>query len=133
MIERQLLFSVTKKDLRIDTFKVGGNGGQHRDKTDAGVRITHIASGAVGSAQEDRSQAKNKTIAFRRMATSEQFENWRKREAAKRLGVEASIEAEVNRQMHPKNIRVETHDEKGRWVEITEPLLDGGENNCVTS
>jgi protein subunit release factor B len=67
---------VTKKDLRIDTFRPGGNGGQKMQKTSSGVRITHIESGAVGESTDTRSYAENRKIAFRRMAKHPKFERW---------------------------------------------------------
>jgi protein subunit release factor B len=39
---KELLFSLTKKDFRIDTFRAGGKGGQKQNKTSSGVRVTHI-------------------------------------------------------------------------------------------
>jgi len=61
------LDGLNKKDLRIDTFKVSGSGGQKRDKTDAGVRITHIETGVVAQCSEHRSQVKNRASAFRKL------------------------------------------------------------------
>ena len=111
-----LLFSVTKKDLRIDTFRAGGKGGQHQNKTDSGVRITHVASGAVGESREERSQPANKRKAFLRMVESKTFQNWHRMETARRLGIEDQIQKAVAKQMAPKNLLVEVHDEAGRWV-----------------
>lgn len=118
MGERKLLFSVTIDDCRVETFRSGGKGGQHQNKTESGVRITHIASGAVGESRESRSQHENKRIAFKRMAESEKFRKWHRIEVARRTGLMAQIEAQVDRDMRPGNLRVEVVDESGRWVDV---------------
>lgn len=60
--------TVRRSDLRIETFKAGGPGGQHRNKTESAVRITHLPTGEQGYAAEHRSQHKNRALAFRRLA-----------------------------------------------------------------
>jgi protein subunit release factor B len=114
--ERQLLFSVTLADCRVETFRAGGKGGQHQNKTESGVRIRHLASGAVGECREHRSQHQNKKIAFLRMIQSEKFRKWHRLECARRLGRLAEIEREVERMMRPENLRVEVR-VNGRWVD----------------
>ena len=109
---RELLLSVSIHDCRVDTFRSGGKGGQHQNKTESGVRVVHEPSGAVGESREERSQLQNKKKAFRRMVDTAEFKSWIRMQG----GRQAKIEAEVERLMQPRYIKTEVHDDKGRWV-----------------
>lgn len=107
---RVLLFSVTRKDFRVDTFRAGGPGGQKQNKASSGVRITHLESGAVGESRDERSQAQNKKKAFYRLVESPRFQAWLKRKAAECMLSEADrreIEKKVDNWLREEYLKIE--------------------------
>lgn len=120
---REHLFSVTEADCRFDYFRGSGKGGQKRNKTSNAVRCIHRASGAVGRAEDTRSQLQNKRLAFKRMIESPAFKRWHRLEVARATGRAEEAKEAVERSMRPGNLRVEGKDERGRWVEME----DGGD------
>ena len=91
-IEDEGEIKVNQEDIRIDTFRASGAGGQHINKTDSAIRITHLPTGIVVACQNERSQTQNKEMAMR-MLISKLIE---KREA-ERMERDQDIKGEIKK------------------------------------
>ena len=124
---------VDENDLRIDTYRASGAGGQHVNKTDSAVRITHLPTGIVVQCQNERSQASNKQTAMRilRSRLAELAEEQREAELARERGQAADTgfggEAIRSYVLHPYQLVKDhrTQHEAGNAQGVLDGDLDG--------
>lgn len=110
---KKLLFSLTAKDFEFQTFCTGGNGGQHRNAKQNGVRCIHRASGARAEHRDGRDQRKNKEAAFQKCCETKEFKVWHKMECARLMRVKPVLtDEEIGKlvdqsMMNPNDIKEE--------------------------
>ena len=135
-VDDDINIEINPSDLRIDTYRASGAGGQHVNKTDSAVRITHIPSGIVSQCQNERSQHKNKNQAMKILkARLYQVELEKEKEKNKKfedekmeIGWGSQIRSYV---FHPYQMVKDhrTKEENGN----TQSVMDGNLNSFIRS
>ena len=106
-MSKELILSVTKKDFDIQYFSGTGAGGQHRNKHQNCVRMTHKESGATATGQSSRSRQANEREAFKTVIKADKFKIWLKMETSERILNGGSLRDKVKRMMSDENLKIE--------------------------
>jgi len=133
-IDEKIDVEINSSDLRIDTYRASGAGGQHVNKTDSAIRITHMPTGIVVQCQNERSQYKNKSNAMKILAAriyklKEEEQRKKKEEMGsekKEIGWGSQIRSYV---FHPYNM-VKDH-RTGYETSNTGAVMDGDLHNFI--
>lgn len=133
-IDKEIDISINESDLKIDTYRSSGAGGQHVNVTDSAVRITHIPSGIIVQCQKERSQHKNKATAMKILKArlyeakkrEQEKDTARAYEDKKRIEWGSQIRSYV---LHPYKM-VKDH-RTGEETSSTEKVLDGELDNFI--
>jgi peptide chain release factor 2 len=134
-VDESIEVDINPADLRVDTYRASGAGGQHVNKTDSAVRITHIPTNIVVQCQNDRSQHRNRAEAMA-MLKSRLFELELRKRTEERQALEETktdigwghqIRSYVLDQSRIKDLRT------GVEIGNTQAVLDGGLDDFITA
>lgn len=128
--------TIRPEDLRVDTYRAGGKGGQHVQKTESAVRITHLATGIVVQCQDERSQQRNKERAMgvlrSRLLAHRLEEQARTHGAARRAQIGTGDRSEKIRTYNMPQNRITDHRIHTSWHNI-DAFFDGNLEEAITA
>ncbi len=134
-VDPQTKIEINSKDLEIDTFKASGAGGQHVNKTESAIRITHVPSGIIVSCSEERSQLQNRERAMQMLRAQLAEKQRRDREEAegslRRSQVGTGDRSEKIRTYNYPQDRITDHRINANFQNIR-TILDGDMHRLVT-
>ena len=136
VVDEHIEVDIRDKDLRIDTYRASGAGGQHVNRTDSAVRITHEPTGIVVQCQSDRSQHKNRATAMAMLKAKLYQRELGRREAERRAEHEAKTEIGWGHQirsyvLHPYQMVKDAR--TGVETGAAAAVLDGDLNDFMTA
>lgn len=125
---RDIDVEITPEDIQIDTYRSSGAGGQHVNKTESAIRITHLPTGIVVTCQESRSQLKNRETAMSllrsRLYEKELQEQQSKRASLRKEQIGSAMRAEKIRTYNFPQSRITDHRIKKSWHNL-DTIMDG--------
>jgi peptide chain release factor 2 len=134
-VDESIEIEINPAELRVDTFRASGAGGQHVNRTDSAVRITHLPTGIVVQCQNDRSQHRNRAEAMAMLKSRLYEAELRKREAEKQKLEESKAEIAWGRQIRNYILDQATVKDLRTSVETgnTRGVLDGDLDQFITA
>ena len=126
-IDDDIVIDINPADLRIDTYRAGGAGGQHVNKTDSAIRITHVPTGIVVQCQSDRSQHKNRSQAMKQLRSKLYDRQMQARYSEKQTLEESKMEIGWGNQIRSYVLDASRIKDLRTGVEVgnTQAVLDG--------